>query len=309
MANYWVNLKGHNDTHPTKGVLKECWENNTCQRDNFGRVGNDVAEECGVSEMRKSPIVIYPKVAPWKLEWPDVDWHVLEVKRKGKGQIDLVNVFEHHIIEKCSGFIQVYTDGVKEPETGLTGIEVAVPAKGIGINRRTSDKLGVYTLEIIALLVALRWVESSRLNKVVICSDASSVLASLRSFHSNSRQDVLYEVLQSITRIVNQGGQITFLWVPACEGGGEGGERVDRLAKEALKKGNIEMQISISETEVKCVIWQVTVQMWQEKWDREERGRQLYQIQKSVNETRACSGYRREEIVRICVFSVVSALV
>ena len=27
MANYWVNLKGHNDSHPTKGVLEECWEN------------------------------------------------------------------------------------------------------------------------------------------------------------------------------------------------------------------------------------------------------------------------------------------
>ena len=27
MANYWINLKGHNDSHPTKGVLKECWDN------------------------------------------------------------------------------------------------------------------------------------------------------------------------------------------------------------------------------------------------------------------------------------------
>ena len=33
------------------------------------------------------------------------------------------------------------------------------------------------------------------------------------------------------------------------------------------------------------------------KWDREEKGRHLYQIQKSVKETRAGSGYRREEMV------------
>ena len=37
--------------------------------------------------------------------------------------------------------------------------------------------------------------------------------------------------------------------------------RMDRFAKEALMKGNKEMQMSISKTEVKCVIWQVTVQM------------------------------------------------
>ena len=102
----------------------------------------------------------------------------------------------------------------------MTGIGVAVPAKGIGINRRTSDKLGVYTMEMIAMLVVLRWVESSRQNKVVICSDSSSVLA---SSIQTACQDALYEVLQSVTRIVNQGGQVKFLWVPAHVGVGGGG--------------------------------------------------------------------------------------
>ena len=45
MANYWNNLQGHNDSQPTKGVLQECWENGRCQRDNFSRVGNDIAKE------------------------------------------------------------------------------------------------------------------------------------------------------------------------------------------------------------------------------------------------------------------------
>ena len=73
----------------------------------------------------------------------------------------------------------------------------------------------------------------------------------------NSHQDVLYEVLQSVTRIANQGGQVKFLWVPAHVGVREN-ERVDELAKRALKKGNIEMQINFSKAEVKCVIWEKT---------------------------------------------------
>ena len=76
--NGWINLKGHNDSHPMKGVLKECWENEKCQRDNFGLLGNDVTKEFGI---RKSPTVVYPEIAPRKLVWPDVDWHVFEVKR------------------------------------------------------------------------------------------------------------------------------------------------------------------------------------------------------------------------------------
>jgi len=37
--------------------------------------------------------------------------------------------------------------------------------------------------------------------------------------------------------------------------------------------------------------------MWQERWDREEKGRHLYQIQMSVKITRLGGGHRREETV------------
>ena len=35
MANYWVNLRGHGDSHPTKGVLRDCWETGKGSRRNF----------------------------------------------------------------------------------------------------------------------------------------------------------------------------------------------------------------------------------------------------------------------------------
>ncbi len=296
MANYWANLQGHNISHPTRGVLQECWENGRSQRDNFARRGNDVAEKFGVFGLKVSPIVVFPEVAPWKLVWPDIDWYLLEVKRKGKGTIDLVSAFRYHVMNKYGDFIQIFTDGAKQPETEVTGFGVSVPEKGIGINRRTSDKLGVYTVEMVAVLVALRWVEETCQDKVLICSDSSSVLASLRSFQSSSRQDVLYELLQSVTRIANQGGQVKFMWVPAHVGV-RGNERADELAKRALKKGSVEMQLSVSKAEVKCVIWGKANQLWQERWDREEKGRHLYQVQRSVRGVRMGSGCRREDIV------------
>jgi len=45
------------------------------------------------------------------------------------------------------------------------------------------------------------------------------------------------------------------------------------------------------------VIWEKTNQKWQERWDREGKGRHLFQIQMKVKETRVGSGNRREEIV------------
>ena len=139
---------------------------------------------------------------------------LLEVKRKEKGKIDLVGAFKYHVMKEYSDFTQVYTDGAKKPETGVTGYGVTIPVKRIGINRRTSNKLGISTVEMLAVLVALRWVEKTKQDKVLICSDSTSALASIRSFHSNSR----HEVLQSVTRIANQGGQVKFLWVPVYVG-------------------------------------------------------------------------------------------
>ncbi len=54
--------------------------------------------------------------------------------------------------------------------------------------------------------------------------------------------------------MVSQGGQGKFLWVPAHVGW-MGKERVNELAKRALKKGSIEMQINTDKAEVKCEIW------------------------------------------------------
>ncbi len=46
--------------------------------------------------------------------------------------------------------------------------QVVAPARGTEVNRRTSNTLAVYTVEMVAILVALRWVEKTEIVKVVI---------------------------------------------------------------------------------------------------------------------------------------------
>lgn len=120
----------------------------------------------------------------------------------------------------------------------MTGFGVALPARGVGINRRTSDGIEVYTVKMVAILVALKWMEITFQEKTVICSNSASVLVSITSSHSDSSQDILYEVLQLLTKIHNKGDQITFLWVPAHVGVG-GNKNGDQLVKEALKKDRV----------------------------------------------------------------------
>ncbi len=45
------------------------------------------------------------------------------------------------------------------------------------------------------------------------------------------------------------------MWVPAHVGI-TGNEMADRLAKRALTKDNVEVQVNVSKAEVKCIIWE-----------------------------------------------------
>ena len=73
MANYWVNLKGHNESHPTKEVLWTNWNIGKYKQDNLGRIGNEIAQEMGVFDIELSPTVVIPVVAPWMLNQPYID--------------------------------------------------------------------------------------------------------------------------------------------------------------------------------------------------------------------------------------------
>ncbi|XP_025762792.1 uncharacterized protein LOC112846838 [Oreochromis niloticus] len=194
------------------------------------------------------------------------------------------------------GYIHVFTDGAKSPDTGITRFGIVVPSKNIEINRRTSDGLAVYTVEMVAILVALKWIECSKLRQVVVCSDSAAVLSSLQSFCSKTRQGMLFTILETISRIRCCGGNIHFLWVPAHVGI-SGNQKVDRLAKGALTKHRTEMEIKSSGSEAKGFVWRQVGQEWQERWDSGSKGRQLYHFKEEVAGCRLYGGNRRAEVV------------
>lgn len=127
---------------------------------------------------------------------------------------------------------------------------------------------------------------------MLICS----VFFSIQSVHSNTREDILFEVLMAVTRIHQQGGRAQFMWVPAyC--GVSGNEKADTLAKRALRKQGVEMRLKSSKSEAKSVVRRQLLNEWQKWWDMGATGRHLYQMKKEVRESRVQGSYRREEIV------------
>ena len=53
----------------------------------------------------------------------------------------------------------IYTDGSKDQRTGRTGSAFVVQECGVEVRKLVTDHLAVYTAELMAILLALQWVE------------------------------------------------------------------------------------------------------------------------------------------------------
>ncbi len=64
---------------------------------------------------------------------------------------------------------------VDKTKTIRTGFAFSIPSLNI-VNRRTSDNLSIYTVEMMAIATALQWIEETQIKKVIICTDSCSAL-------------------------------------------------------------------------------------------------------------------------------------
>ena len=169
----------------------------------------------------------------------------------------------------------------------MTAMSSMIPEFKVNISKRLSNQLSVYTAEIVAVIIALQWVEEVRPDRVVLCTDSLAVIKSIQAVTS-IREDLLIELFNSLFRL-------QFCWVPAHEGV-KGNEMTDKLAKEALLKVII-ITIPLGKGEGKAVNKRKGLEIWQKRWEEDRKGRRFYKIQKSVSIKNYMRKTRREEIV------------
>lgn len=282
--NYWANLKGHTEArNPTTKVFLPCWESERVKNKCFAWIAVDIARKMGLDQVACIPTVPLTVTAPWLFPSVFVDFYLLENSNLFKDTGNLPSIVEERIQTGYQSYVAIYTDGSKDP-SGRTAYAFTIPSLQVSINKRTSDYLAVYTVELIAIASALQWVEQVKLNKVILCSDSSSVLLSIQSFSSRSRQDIVNEIYETLFRLQMLNIIVSFMWVPAHRGI-KGNETADSLAKEASKQENI-MDILFSKTEIKTIIKSEMIRKWQNKWNNGSTGRHLYNIQKDVGRMR-----------------------
>ncbi|XP_023190232.1 uncharacterized protein LOC111608691 [Xiphophorus maculatus] len=244
---YWANIKGHKESYPPYIMLQSCQEKEKKQINSFGWFIKNEIRDIGINHSLISPVIVLPVIPPWIIEIAEVDLSLLE---KGK-QLEKKEV-ENYIGNEYAEYIQIYTDASKMSNNNI-GIAFIIPDLDIMRNKRLTDKLTVYTGELMAILMALEWVEETRERAVVICSDSSSALVSIVEQNSESRQDIIADINHLMFRIKSYGSLVKLVWVPAHIGV-IGNELADNFAKNAAKKCIVDLKIKMSKNEVKILV-------------------------------------------------------
>lgn len=276
----------------SQSVLKQCQERGNTQVRSFGWVINDKVNEMRFNELKISPTVAFPVVPPWVFKEMSIDLGLLEEKQEN--DIDKYRV-QNYLTERYREDIIIYTDASKQTDTRM-GVAYVIPKLKIEVSKRISDDLAVYTAELIAVWLALLWVEINRPSKVIIASDSSSALISIKHFQSKSRQDIVYEILKVANNLGKSGIDITLVWIPAHIGV-VGNESADKNAKQAAGNPNIDIEVNYSKAEIKSMAKNKIKGKWQTLWDNGLNGRQFYNIQNKVGKGRNTNRSKDEEDV------------
>ncbi|XP_026331534.1 uncharacterized protein LOC113238898 [Hyposmocoma kahamanoa] len=132
----------------------------------------------------------------------------------------------------------MYTDASKLAADGCVGAAVWIPKYEIILNCKCPSQASIFTGESTALLEALSYVESHKLNKSIIFSDSKSCLQAIlaNQFVSKSKFHNILKIKEVLYQCHSNNIQVVLAWIPG-HSGIQGNETVDILAKNAIQTG------------------------------------------------------------------------
>lgn len=292
---YWVRLQCSTDS-PAMSVLQDCWEYYK-EGKGFGWNIEGDASMFGLKSLEFNSALVMSNVPPWILPAPDVNTELLKVKEDHPNDDGFAIHCKTYLKSAFYGFLHIFTDGSKNPQTGQCSIGIYIPEFQRTYGYRLNNFLSIYSVELTAIITALRWIEEVKPFKSVICTDSLSVLESFISGHA-VRDDLIIETRQLLAQLSNLGLIVQFCWVPAHKGL-KGNDTADKAAKDALGHQGISIHVPLGKGEAKSYIKTEIMNMWQDEWESDIKGRKYFNVQPQVGGKRITSvGLgRREEVV------------
>jgi ribonuclease HI len=235
-------------------------------------VENNVALE--VNKLSSTP--------PWHFKPVDVDLSVADkIRKDDQPEVIKQAALEHY--DNYSEHIKIYTDGSKS-DSGLVGAAFYVKDYNERYSFRLSNKLTIYTAELISIKQSLIWIQKMQSifksdSQIAVFSDSKSALESIKSEQSKLRPNLLVNIMQILTKL---SVSVTFVWIPAHVGL-SGNEVADQLAKSALLHTSIDLDIKFEARELHSMAETYALKGWQTDWNNNQSPSEYRLWHKSVS--------------------------
>ena len=295
--NYFINLKSHPENPAYSCVCDPDFVEKYRDKPNeippLGIRILDHLNKAGIDADQICDDPLYTYTCPWEVVSPSVNLSLSDLKKGNTSP----EIFKQLFLEKTSvysNYEKVFTDGSLQGEAVGAA---AVPSKKTQKTSqlRLPDGSSIYTAELKALLLALKYAYQSKSCKFLIVSDSLSALEGLSS--RKITHPLLSDIHDLHTSLIRDGKSIVFFWVPGHTGI-RGNELADRAAREAVELPvSTEPAQSIPAGDLKRKVKKYVEYIWQDQW-REKSNNKLFQVRPLLSETLLNSARnRREETV------------
>jgi len=268
--------------HPASSVFKPHW---TDRSRKYTIHTDPISNKVSVFFSKNSAIKWegdrLPSLPPWRRKKIKVDTSISKVANKNENPIALKNIAKDHI-DKHKSSLQVYTDASKT--TGLTSAAFFIPELGVKSAVILPNDLSIFSAELIAIKISLRWVlEFSRqcnmMKDIALFSDSLSSLTAVKAGNSlriSNTINEIYDIVDSLD--VNT----TMIWIPSHLGL-EGNEIADQLARCAAENNSPVVDTPLGLKEFFTKIQNYAITKWQSIWCNSGTGKFYREIEPYVS--------------------------
>src|ERR1700733_679094 len=212
----------------------------------------------------------FPSSPPWINKRIKIDTSLTKQINKTIDNPEFLKQAALQTITKYSTMVNIYTDGSKKEDNVAAAF--TIPVLNIDKQFKLCKSSSIYAAELTAIKEAVIWIHNEGIKdkKYAIFSDSLSVLTSIKENKSKSRPKLFNELLIQINKI--EINTVEIIWIPSHVGL-IGNERVDKLAKEALKLESENSTNYLELDEALDFIKPYIIDKWQKVYDQDPVGK------------------------------------
>ena len=205
----------------------------------------------------------YPPVPFWDFKEVDTSIRIQTLINKVVDDRVKKEIVTREINSFWGTALHIYTDGSLEPKSQRVGCSLIVPFFKYSRGFRLTTGLSIFSAELIAIYMALEWIDDVKPRDVVIFSDCKSAVTSLAKFDHDNK--IIFDIQRLYMSLHSQGIKVEIVWIPGHVGIC-GNDWADKKKKKAVEKEKVDISVKLNKSECKSILKSQLKEEWQADW-------------------------------------------